>query len=290
MGVDYQGLRFLLAAKGEGVSFEHPLMFGRQNFTSLSLEDAAYLFSRYGWPFSRPALNKWLADAYIEPLLMMLGAEDPMSVDVSPYEGATVVHDMNRPLPDELKSRFTVAIDFGTLEHVFNYPQALRNAMESVALGGHFLAVTICNGYTGHGFYQFSPELFFRVFSPENGFRLDHQYMCETRDRGEWYRCVDPRQLNRRAEITTSCRTYLLVQARRTAMCDIFANPPQQSDYASRWAGNTATSNGSVTRPLWKRLAPQAIKGPIRKVLTAHRQRRVRLRVTDRTAFVPVDD
>src|SRR5262245_9772333 len=39
MGIDYQGLRFVLFAKRAGVSFEHPLMFGRQQF-GLSLKDA----------------------------------------------------------------------------------------------------------------------------------------------------------------------------------------------------------------------------------------------------------
>jgi hypothetical protein len=33
-------------------------------------------------------------------------------------------------------------------------------------------AVTPANNQMGHGFYQFSPELFFRVFSQENGYLL----------------------------------------------------------------------------------------------------------------------
>jgi hypothetical protein len=308
MGVDYQGLRFLLSAKRAGVSFEHPVMFGRQFFVCLSLKDAAYLFDKFSWEVPKKELEKWLADGYIEPLLEMLGAKEITSIDASAYEGATVVHDMNQPLPSEMKSRFSVATDFGTLEHVFNYPQALKNAMESVALGGHFLAVTPCNGWTGHGFYQFSPELFFRALSPENGFELEHQYICQTStppsiptnaatgpsSGGAWYRCIDPKILNRRATIPpTACLTYLLIQARRTMICDIFSNPPQQSDYVSVWTGQGVPP----PQPQWKRRIPRPIKRSARwlitaynKLITAHKDRAARLKIRDLTAFQPVDD
>ncbi len=144
-------------------------------------------------------LERWLLGRrYIEPLLEMMGAKDVASIDASAFEGATIVHDMNQPLPSEMKNRFSVGIDFGTLEHVFNYPQALKNAMESVALGGHLLAVTPCNGWMGHGFYPFSPELFFRALSPENGFLLEHQFIWQRANRDKWYSCIDPKLLNRR--------------------------------------------------------------------------------------------
>lgn len=103
MGVDYQGLRFLLFAKRAGVSFEHPVMFGRQNYAlDLYLKDAAYLINKFGWKVQQPQLEKWLAGAYIEPLLQMLGAKATTSIDASAFEGATIIHDMNQPLPSEL--------------------------------------------------------------------------------------------------------------------------------------------------------------------------------------------
>jgi hypothetical protein len=278
MGVDYQGLRFLLFAKRAGVSFEYPLMLGRQQFF-LSLKDAAYLTNKYGWAVQQATLEKWLLGRrYIEPFLEMIGAKDMASVGASTFEGATIVHEMNQPIPIEMKNRFSVAVDFGTLEHVFNYPQALKNAMESIALGGHFLAVTPCNGWTGHGFYQFSPELFFRAFSPENGFLLEHQYICQRSNRGRWYRCIDPKLLNRRAEISTPIPTYLLIQAKRTKICDIFSKPPQQSDYVSAWAGSSVSPPSSPLPlpPLWKRLIPKPLKRSTRE-----------LKIRDLAAFQP---
>ena len=78
---------------------------------------------------------------------------------------------MNLPIGDDLKRKFSVVIDGGTLEHVFNFPVAIKNCMQMLDVGGHFFVHTMANNFMGHGFYQFSPELFYRVFSPENGFR-----------------------------------------------------------------------------------------------------------------------
>ena len=60
---------------------------------------------------------------------------------------------MNEAIPDSLKGKFSCVLDGGTLEHVFNFPQAIKNAMEIVAIGGHFLGVVPANNFSGHGFY-----------------------------------------------------------------------------------------------------------------------------------------
>ena len=65
---------------------------------------------------------------------------------------------MNTPIYGSLKNRFSALLDAGTIEHVFNFPQAIRNCMEMVKVGGHFIQVTVANNFIGHGFYQFSPE------------------------------------------------------------------------------------------------------------------------------------
>ena len=69
-----------------------------------------------------------------------------------------------------LKNKYTLVIDGGCLEHIFNFPVAIKNCMEMLQEGGHFIGITPANNLMGHGFYQFSPELYFRIFSKENGF------------------------------------------------------------------------------------------------------------------------
>ena len=145
---------------------------------------------------------------------------------------------MNQPVPDRLRGAFDTVIDGGTLEHVFNFPTAIKNCMELVRVGGHVLLHTPANNFCGHGFYQFSPELYFRVFSAENGFRLERMIAHEAYPHSPWYEVADPAQVGARVELIGSDhRVLLLIRARRIAETTIFAKPPQQSDYSVAWAG-----------------------------------------------------
>lgn len=71
---------------------------------------------------------------------------------------ATIKHDMNLPILNKYHNKFDLAVDAGTLEHIFNYPQALINISEMLNIGGlayHFLPAC---GWLEHGFTQFSAE------------------------------------------------------------------------------------------------------------------------------------
>lgn len=175
------------------------------------------------------------ADGFAEPLLQLLGAEHICSVDASSYEGASTVHNMNLPIPDSLRSAFSVVIDAGTLEHIFDFPTAIKNCMEMVQEGGHLLLMTPANNFMGHGFYQFSPELFFRVCSEENGYEIARAILCEVEPDAQWYEVVDPARARRRVELVNSRPAYLLIQARKVRNAPILAAAPQQSDYTVAW-------------------------------------------------------
>lgn len=111
--------------------------------------------------------------------------------------------------------------------------------MEMVSVGGHFLSLTQCNNACGHGFYQLSPELFFRAFSPENGFVLERVYAFLWH-KPQWYEVVDPMVIHRRVTLINDRVTGLLIQARKTKEVEIFATSPQQSDYVARWESSVA--------------------------------------------------
>lgn len=90
-----------------------------------------------------------------------LGFTTVKSVDVSGFEGADCVHDFNEDgLADKLDTRFDLAIETGTAEHVFHIPNYLKNISEAVDVGGHVAHFVPANNYLDHGFYQFSPTLF----------------------------------------------------------------------------------------------------------------------------------
>ena len=91
------------------------------------------------------------------------------------------------------------------------------------------------NNWCGHGFYQFSPELFFRALSEENGFTVERMVLHRMGPYGRWYEVVDPEEIRSRVELVTFLPVQLLIQARRTRVTAVFGRTPQQSDYTPRW-------------------------------------------------------
>ncbi len=247
MGLDINGTKFLLYAHTRGVLFESTAMVGRQNLL-VSPTDLAANFSRFGIFVDASEASKILATSFAEPFLGRLGAQEITSFDASDYEGASVVHDFNRPIPDEYKGKFSVVLDGGTLEHVFNFPVAIRNCMEMVRVGGHFLSIMPTNNQLGHGFYQFSPELLYRIFTPANGFEMQQMIIFEESHEGDWYEVSDPDVVKERVILINDEPSMLLVIAKKIAEAEIFAESPQQSDYSALWQANgsmpAASSNG----------------------------------------------
>jgi hypothetical protein len=236
MGFDVNGVRCLLAARAAGVSFERSAMIGRQKMHLLpqSLRD---LMNNFGYQDSEQQAQRILNEdeRFAEPFLRLLGAEHIDSFDASAYEKATCIHDMNTPIADLYKSSYSVVIDGGTLEHVFNFPVAIKNCMEMIEVGGFYLGVTPANNFMGHGFYQFSPELYFRVFSPANGFITESIHIFEDVPNTQWVKLTDPDVLGKRVEMVNSKPAYIAIQARRISNKDIFSEFPQQSDYSAIW-------------------------------------------------------
>lgn len=244
MGLDDKATQFLLASRQLGVSFEQTATIGRQRLY-ITKSGLAKRLSAFGITTTSETAQRLLEEAqgYSEPLFRLLGATRTESFDASDYEGASCVLDLNQPIPSEREAAFTAVVDSGTLEHVFNFPEAIRNCMQMVQLGGHLLSITNVNNLAGHGFYQFSPELFYRVLSESNGFTVTRLLVTETSS-PHWYEVTDPVDARGRVQLRTFRPTYLCVVAQRTAIKPIFTVPPQQSDYVSQWHaadGNTAT-------------------------------------------------
>ncbi|MBF0454259.1 MAG: hypothetical protein HQL72_05495 [Magnetococcales bacterium] len=237
MGLSIYEIKALLASRRSGVDFTSVLTLGRQTVFA-SPEEIFQLFEAFGLNTSLEEIEQMITahDHYAEGLLHYLGAKEVHSTDHSEYEGATIIHDMNQPVPASLKNRYSLVMDCGTLEHVFNFPQAIRNSMEMVRPEGHFVAITPSNNFPGHGFYQFSPELFFRIFTPDNGFKMDHVIVFDIKRESRWYQVVDPEILKRRVIYDPLPPTYLYIQAKKTSIVEIFAKTPQQSDYVVAWA------------------------------------------------------
>jgi SAM-dependent methyltransferase len=227
MGLERNGAALLLKMHSAGVKFGRMLTLGRQNIY-LDLSDYARAFQRVGRAPPRSVPE------YADDFFLAIGATQVETLDFSSYEGASLVHDLNQPVPVEWHQQFDVVFDGGTLEHVFNFPVAIKNCMEMLRPQGRFVAVTMPNNWCGHGFYQFSPELFYRVFSPANGFSNVEMYITEMDGRA--YAVKDPETVKARIELCNSRQVLLLVHARRDMCCSVFTEPPQQSDYLLTWS------------------------------------------------------
>jgi hypothetical protein len=240
MGIGRHAVRALADAQQRGVDFGRTLMLGRQALDDpapriASLLRAAGCTRPPPLPLDDPAWR------FAEPFFAWLGARQVDALDASDFEGARLVHDLNRPVPAHLHGRYDVVFDGGTLEHVFEYPTALRSAMRMVRVGGRLILHAPGDQWLGHGFYQLSPELFFRALSPENGFAIEELRLVEAVPDGRAYRMRDPAQVRARAQTRSEHPVLLFVEARKEReVAELFATPPQQSDYAAEWAERPA--------------------------------------------------
>lgn len=256
MGIIYRQVKMLLDAHRASVPMNRLLMIGHQSLLlhTSELQEIRKICT------GALADYKWgeYADRFFTECL---GVSHVNTLDYSSYEGADLIHDLNRPIPDELKAQFDVVIEAGSLEHVFNFPIAIANLMQMTKVGGTIFASTVSNNLCGHGFYQFSPELIFRIFTSENGFKLGKVLALEARYPGielapisGAFEVSDPASVGGRVGLMTKRPIMLFFDARKTAESPLFARPPMQSDYAVAWLSNDKPAPARM--PQWIRSLP----------------------------------
>jgi SAM-dependent methyltransferase len=223
---------------------------------------------------------------YSEELFRALGATRVDAMDASAFEGATILQDLNEALAPGLRGQFDTVVDSGTLEHVFNVPAAFKNAMDALKVGGHFFAGLPANNWCGHGFYQFSAEFFYRVFSEENGFQMRKLFVAPAWSAGRWldgpaFEVFDPKEMQERVEIEGKALMSFLVHAQKVREEVPFAKWPQQSDYLAAWARGPADQRGEPGKPTLFQYAGKAYRrivrylGSVGRVAEQTREKRI---------------
>ena len=240
MAIIFESARFLLSCRRHGVSFQETLTLGRSEYFLIPSETRRLLREHGLVAAGFPDLFAGAYPGYAEPFWRALGAGRLETLDASPYEGATLVHDLNQPVPEAWRGKFSVVCDAGTLEHVYDFPRALRNCLELLRPGGHFLALTGANNHFGHGLYQFSPELYYRALGETNGCRLERMFAVELGWRHRWFEVIDPARAGARVTLINRYPVMLFVQARRLPDVPLAAGTPQQSDYVAQWSAASA--------------------------------------------------
>ena len=154
MGLDLTALKFLHSIKKKPLG--HVITLGRQNIKvhSSIIKKILNVSSEYKY------------GDYCESLLLKhFGATKVDSLDFSNFEEATHIIDLNLPLPEKFHGIYDTVINFGTLQHIFNISEAFKSCSALCKKGGQILHVMPSNNFSDAGFYQFSPELLFSLYS-----------------------------------------------------------------------------------------------------------------------------
>lgn len=223
MGIDIYSAKFLRSEVKQGLNLGRMLTLGHQ---AVYMDRAVYRALIVSLGISPQEM------VFADDFFRGLGTKSMDVLDASNYEGANVLHNLSEPATPDLIEKYDCVFDGGTLEHVFNFPVALKNCLEMVKVGGHFISITPANAQCGHGFYQFSPELFYNALSAQNGFSVK-RLLFEYHNR--WYSIKNPTEIKERVELFTDEPTQLYILAMRVEKKVIFANWPQQSDYNLAW-------------------------------------------------------
>ena len=183
---------------------------------------------------------------YADTFFHALGAKGFDILDISDYENANLLHDLNIPIPQEYKNGYSTVIDVGTVEHVFDAVQAVKNIRDLCQVGGHVIMMNPANSWLGHGFYQFSPEFFFRAFDHVNGFRVIKIFLIKKKIFGHaWYVLPDPLTEGRRGTIDTKKPCYIAVIAKKESDIEL-SNKPQAADYEQVWGTKNLSRFGRI--------------------------------------------
>ena len=171
MGIDFTGCECIFKSFKYTKNKKELLTLGRQGIHIpphtvdyfLEKNNFNHLKNKYHWGFC-------------EQFFMDLGFDHIDSLDNSSYEGATIIHNMNNPIPNDSK-KYDYILDAGTSEHIFNTPQVCENIINLLNIDGIFVSITPNNNLSGHGIYQFSPEFYLSVFSKKYGMEVLELYI-----------------------------------------------------------------------------------------------------------------
>lgn len=167
------------------------LTLGRQTF-SVTIDEAVSILRSEGVDVSADRISqtktmtldsetRYGAGATItdKQFFNLLGDCEVNAMDVSTYENAEIIHNLNFPIPQELEGSFDYIIDGGTFDHLFDLKTALSNITRILKEDGRLLMWNGASNFTGVAYMSFAPD-FFRDYMLVNKFKSVHVYIAET--------------------------------------------------------------------------------------------------------------
>lgn len=266
MGISYHPFQFLRYSKTKG-PFGAVATLGRQGLSVPEWKLRKLIDLNAGYQH-HPFCENILTDYF--------GASKVESFDSSDYEDATFVFDMNKRIEENI-NKYDTVIDSGTLEHIFNVKQAFENISNMCRVGGQIIHILPANNHCGHGFWQFSPELFFSLYSEKHGYAETEVFLVDNSQESIWFKVRKPER-GLRISIITSNPVYLLCRTKK--MGPFSHENVQQSDYESIWEnGGIETPEEGASRPsitaLVKRILPREILSYIKRKYMLRKNKKI---------------
>lgn len=199
MGLIPSNLRLMIQLH-KRVGLEGPVLtLGNQDIFA-TYEDLKGFFRELDCPFEEPTviaphtsplLTRFSPDTpfvHARVFFEMLGIKDYADLDKFDEDKPQILHDMNEPLPEELYEQFSLVVDSGTIEHIFDIRQVMENIVRATKVGGRVFHLTPSSNYIDHGLYLFSPCFFFDFYEL-NGFDDLSCHILQVNDRDIFELC-----------------------------------------------------------------------------------------------------
>jgi hypothetical protein len=234
MGVTY-GIAKLLQQDVPGASGAM-VELGRQSVT----------FPRSQWRKLVPTVPSGTEGMYSDEFYKSLGFGTVDTIDISDFEGANIIQDMNLPIERaDVLGKYELVFDCGTMEHVFHVPNFLDNLRRLCRVGGRVVHAVPCSNWIDHGFYMFSPTLFFDFYTA-NGFAMKRVLVVRFSSEQISYLDVTAMKSALTPELFLDGHTYVLY----CCVEKLADNPamiiPQQGGYVRLWRAAAVPLAGST--------------------------------------------
>jgi len=241
VGIDYSAAKKLIQLAARHKQRGNVLMLGRHKIQIQEklIPKIDGILEAEGMDFR---YKDFAHDTYCEPFFERLGYDSVTAMDMSDYEGAEIVHDLNDPVKKALKGRFDLIYDGGTTEHVFDVATCMKNIFEMLATDGILASCVPANNWFAHGFYQFGPELVYGFWKHSCSCEVLSCFLLPVMPRHKEMALPDPAAKGHRLRMkgkVPEVRTYLYYEVRRTAESHL-PRKVLQTDYVAKWSEHEA--------------------------------------------------
>ncbi len=246
MGVDYSAAKKLIwHANKHGIG-RRVLMLGRHRMQVkerlVPALDRVLEDTKFNFQFK----DMLQQDGYAESFFEALGATTVTSLDISDFEGAELIHDLNSPVPEKWAENYDLIYDGGTTEHVFDIATCMDNLNTLLAPNGVICACSPGNNWFAHGFYQFGPEVVYGYWKHGCGYEVLDCVMLTEMPRDKELAIPDPATMGRRPLMRGKMpkqRVYLYYEVRKGRGAHRWQRA-LQTDYVRKWHDHELAGHG----------------------------------------------